>query len=237
MKAPLLDLDALGGKQSMGTRMKVQLLYLSDPSLAIFGLGLSYGITSDMRYLQGCNVWDNNPWDTLQRESCWKLAKKLAHKQGGHNKFLESITLTLDITAPRYWWQEFDTYRIGVTKQSESTIHTLTKRDLTDGDFIVPPSKYQLEELNALIHKYKNPDLDKHPAEKHAIFMRIKALLPEGFLQRRIVVLNAKTLQNIIAQRIDHILDEWHIFCKRLRLELPEFICDCVFPIERGDNK
>ena len=95
---------------------------------AMLGLGLSYGTTSYMTLktlMKHTDVFN----------SLISLAKKLAWKQGGHNKFLETITLCLDITAPRYWWQEFDTYRVGVTKQSESTMHTIINKPFETIDF------------------------------------------------------------------------------------------------------
>ena len=130
------------------------------------------------------------------------VAMKLSSRDGGHNKFLESIVLWLDITAPRYWWQQFDTYRVGVTKQSESTMHTVLKRKLTQEDFEGPILTDTLEALNQLI------------ADKD--FGRLKNELPEGFLQRRIVCLNYKVIRHIIRQRRTHRLPEWQMFCDEL---------------------
>lgn len=128
-----------------------------------------------------------------------EVALKLCDKDGGHNKFLESIVVWLDIKAPRYWWQQFSTYRAGVSTQSESTIHTLMKQELIQEDFEFPISEELLEVLNECI---KNKD-----------FKELKNILPEGFLQRRIVCTNYKTLRNIISQRKTHKLDEWNKFC------------------------
>ena len=201
--------------------MKVELLETSGKFTALLGIGLSYGITSNLAFS-----------DFLHGESdkfykCLKTANTLAHKQGGHNKFLESINIALDITAPRYWWSEFDTYRVGVTKQSESTIHTLTKRELTKYDFEYGLPYSFLHDLNEGIDRYKCAE---HQEEKEHHFRTLKALLPESFLQRRIVSLNAKTLQNIIAQRINHRLPEWKLFCTTLHNSLPFHLCSWVFP-------
>ena len=150
---------------------------------ALFGIGLSYGLTSEMK----CDAAFRKSPVYKQLE---QVSRKLAHMQGGHNKFLETITITLDITAPRYWWQEFDTYRAGVTKQSESTMHTIMSRELTDEVAIDANDE----------------------AEKKRCFMDMKSALPEGFLQRRIVCLNLKALQNMFIQRRAHRLPEWHRF-------------------------
>ena len=202
--------------------MKINIIEITGKTTALLGLGLSYGITSDLDILD-FNHYTN---DSIYAK-CLNIANNLAHKQGGHNKFLESINISLDITAPRYWWSEFDTYRVGVTKQSESTIHTLGKRDLTADDFEHNLPFDILTIFNNIIDRYRCTENKK---EKETLFLTLKNLLPEGYLQRRIVVLNAKTLQNIIAQRINHRLPEWKQFCYTLRNSLPFHICSWVFP-------
>jgi hypothetical protein len=138
----------------------------------------------------------------------------------GENKFLESIQVWLDITAPRFWWQEFDTYRVGITKQSESTMHTLTKKEVTQANFEMEIPWYIVENLNCLLNRYRRD------GKEEEMFLRIKTSLPEGFLQRRIVNTNYKCLQNIYNQRSNHRLPQWKYFCEELlkQLDYPEFI-------------
>jgi hypothetical protein len=124
----------------------------------------------------------------------------LRDKDFGENKFLESIQTWWNILAPRYWWQEMDTYRIGITKQSESTIHTLKRKPLTNENFAQDIPDSLLQELNTMIEA-------DYPLDT------IKNLLPEGFLQRRIVNVNYKSLRNMILQRRNHKLKEWRVFC------------------------
>jgi len=126
------------------------------------------------------------------------VASKLRFKGDGHNKFLESIVVWLDMDAPRYFWQQFDTYRIGVSKQSESTMHTMTARPLQQDDFEYPIPDVHLEHLNGLIEQ--------------ANWEAVKRDLPESFLQRRIVCLNYMILQRMIRQRKTHRLAEWRMF-------------------------
>lgn len=142
-----------------------------------------------------------------------KVAEKLYCKEGGHNKFLESIVVWLDVTAPRYWWQQLDTYRTGVTKQSESTMHTIMKRELTLGDFADIP----LSSLEAINNYIRAGDFDV-----------VKTVLPEGFLQRRILCTNYQTLRRIIKQRRDHRLKEWQYFIEEImdQLHHQEFLND-----------
>lgn len=132
----------------------------------------------------------------------------------GHNKFLRQIKLWLDIEAPRYWWSEFDTYKVGTTAQSESTIHTLTRRDIDNSDFQdMEVSPKQLK----IINKYRTT--------KDALLI-CKKYLPEGYLQRRLVTLNYAVLRNIILQRKTHRLPEWHYFIREIysRVNHPELL-------------
>ena len=135
----------------------------------------------------------------------------LASKNGGHNKFLEFIAVWLDITAPRYFWQQIATYRIGNSWLSESTMYTITKEHLAQQDFEELINENILDQLNIVI--------DKGNLEE------IKNNLPEGFLQRRIMVTNYKALKNIIDQRYNHKLSQWRYFCDEIlaQVEHPEF--------------
>lgn len=168
------------------------------------GIGFSYGITD---------------LDRLE-----KVAYKLCDKDGGHNKFLESIIVWIEITAARYWWQEFDTYRVGTTKQSESTIHTITKKSLTQDDFEHGIFTKTLDFLNEQLEKY-NKSID-NPGLRKGLFNSIKANLPEGYLQKRMVCTNYKSLSSMIAQRKKHVLHEWHYFIEEVlkQTEHPELL-------------
>jgi hypothetical protein len=140
------------------------------------------------------------------------VAYKLSTHDDGENKFLESMVVWLRIVAPRYWWQEFDTYRIGVTKQSGSTMHTILKRPLTQDDFVDDIPQSTLDALNDLIADKRLP--------------KVKALLPEGFMQERYVCLNYKVLRHIIKQRRQHKLHEWQQFVRLIleHLAHPEYL-------------
>ncbi len=169
--------------------MKVKILREAGVEEALLGLSLSYNSEPSMR-----------------------VADRLAHKQGGHNKFLESVQVWVDVTAPRYFWQEFDTYRVGTTKQSESTIHTLTKKRLTQDSFEGEIYQCTLDCLNADIEK--------------GLLVKAKRNLPEAYLQRRVVGTNYKVLQNITAQRKGHKLTEWQFFLDAVLegIEFPQWV-------------
>jgi len=140
------------------------------------------------------------------------VARRLAFRGDGHNKFLESIVVWLDVVAPRYFWQEFDTYRVGVTRQSESTMHTITQRPLAQSDFAHPVPDAHLAHMNALIGDGR--------------WEEAKWQLPESFLQRRIVSANYMALQRIVRQRASHRLAEWRDFIDQLvaLVEHPEYL-------------
>ena len=137
-------------------------------------------------------------------ENMPKVVNKLLKRElnSGELKFLEFITVYLDVTAPRYFWQQIDTYNVGIRKQSESTMHTILKRKLLQSDFEEPIRVDILELLNSMIERKE--------------FDNVKNHLPESFLQRRIIVTNYKTLIHIIKQRKNHKLKVWELFCNYL---------------------
>lgn len=166
----------------MTPHMEVDVLEVAGVLPALLGLGLSYGKVNHIEVAG----------------SMLPVAQKLCGKGGGHDKFLESIMLWLDVKAPRYWWAEADTYRIS-SKQSESTMHTLKKGVKAD-NFEVYIGGELLWDLNKLLI---NGDHNE-----------AKAMLPEGFLQRRIWCLSLKTFVDIRRQRINHKLPHWKMFIK-----------------------
>ncbi len=154
------------------------------------------------------------------------VAPKLCNMDGGHNKFLEQIIVWLSVRAPRYWWQEADTYRMS-TKQSESTMHTLIDELLAiDMDDDEKLEKYAEENFeDSVIDLLASICALASFAEKKEL-VKLKANLPEGFLQTRIWMVSYKTLRNIFQQRKDHRLPHWHRFIEQVmdQVEHPEFL-------------
>lgn len=153
------------------------------------------------------------------------VAERLAGKDGGHNKFLESMIVWLDVRAPRYWWQEADTFRLS-TKQSESTMHTLTQ-ELLVIDIDDPVS------VEVFIADNFEPDSCSpatlkwiYQAAQEKNIIEIKKKLPEGFLQTRLWCMSYKTLRNIILQRRAHRLPHWKEFIRQTLavVEHPELL-------------
>lgn len=172
---------------------------------ALKGLALSY-------FREGTNF---NHWFTIDRRNkAIKQLQNLAFKGGGHNKAIASIFTWWLVTAPRGWWQEMDTYTVGgVTKNSASTMHTLSKDLVTKEHFAEGTSQHLIDNLNMLI------------ASK-ADITTLKMNLPEGYLQTRELCINYMSLQNIIKQRTDHRLKMWDMFIDSvlLQVEHPELL-------------
>ena len=126
-----------------------------------------------------------------------KLLERLVKKGDSHAKVTRMIDVWLDITAPRYWWAEFDTYKVGTTAMSESTMHTLTKRELTSKDF-EDGENLPLMCIGVVNTYIEDKDLDG-----------AKKCLPESFLQRRIVKTNYQTLRHMYFDRKHHKLSLW----------------------------
>ena len=123
--------------------MKVNVIDDSYIVPALLGIGLSYGITSEETKT---SILANK--ELL--EKCKNIVDKLALVGNGENKFLRQCPISLDITAPMYWWKEFDTYKIGTTAQSESTMHTLLKKPITQEMFESPIPDEMLKILESL---------------------------------------------------------------------------------------
>ena len=189
--------------------MKIHYLKHTGVDECLQGLGLSYGLTSPYE------CWQDVPDEVQERVK--SVAQKLAGKGGGEDKFLRMVQYWWSIQAPRYWWSEADTFKISTTAQSESTMHTIMHRELTQEDFEKPISYPYLYHLNLLIKKYKETK-DKE------LFLQLKNDLPEGFLQRRIWQLSLAQMLNIYRQRKAHRLPEWRQVCDVFVEHTPAFL-------------
>ena len=143
------------------------------------------------------------------------LAKRLAHAGSDHRKFLRQIFVSVDITAPLYWWKEFDTYKVGTVANSCSTMHKIHAKAFDRDDF----SHDRLDEgglaaLDALI-AYLEAERQKFVAKKEdrQSWHNMIQLLPSSYNQMRTVTLNYENLINIYYARRTHKLAEWHTLC------------------------
>ena len=143
------------------------------------------------------------------------LAKKLARAGSDHRKFLRQIFVSVDITAPLYWWKEFDTYKVGTVANSCSTMHKIHAKMFEREDF----SYDRLDEgglaaLDAVID-YLESERQKFCADKtnKQAWHNMIQILPTSYNQMRTVTLNYENLINIYYARRSHKLGEWHTFC------------------------
>ena len=143
------------------------------------------------------------------------LGRRLAHAGSDHRKFIRQIFVSVDITAPLYWWKEFDTYKVGTVANSCSTMHKIHTKAFERDDF----SHDRLDEsgLNMLdaIIDYLEEERQKFNADKsdRQSWHNLIQLLPSSFNQMRTITMNYETLINIYYARRNHKLAEWHTLC------------------------
>ena len=147
-------------------------------------------------------------------ENDMKLMKQLRKAGSDHRKYLRMINVTCDITAPIYWWKEFDTYKVGTVANSCSTMHKIHDKEFTLNDF----SNEHLTAGDCVVLEHTIDCLNKN----RILFLREKdksywysmiQLLPSSYNQKRTVQLNYEVLMNMYHARKNHKLDEWHTFC------------------------
>lgn len=157
------------------------------------------------------------------------LMKRLYKAGTEHRKFMRQIIVSMDITAPLYWWKEFDQYKIGVTTDSCSTMHTIHKKKFELGDFSYEHLENFYGDSKALFLKFFCNTVEKLNAARQLYlstgdkiyWWQMIQLLPSSYNQKRTVTLNYENAVNIIQQRKNHKLDEWREFCEILLQELP----------------
>ena len=193
------------------------------------------------------NSWDRSDTDfffdgstPLIGPNDMKLMRQLFTGGPEHRKYLRMIHVTLDITAPLYWWKEFDTYKIGTTANSCSTMHKITAKEFVLGDFswdhllntgcdlfelkwgtdcstMVQPQHFLIEYIIPVLNVCREKYLE---TKDKRYWWQMIQLLPSSYNQRRTVDLNYEVVFRILHQRAGHKLDEWNDLVARLG-ELP----------------
>ena len=170
-------------------------------------------------------------------ENDYSLMKNLRNSGTDHRKFMRMITVYLDITAPLYWWKEFDTYKVGTVANSCSTMHKIHAKEFEESDFSVEhlfDAESEGIEFPIIYGKEHSPIWSLHVTIRMLNFYREKylktkdkkywwqmiQLLPSSYNQKRTVMLNYEVLANIYKSRRHHKLDCWHTFCDWIE-ELP----------------
>lgn len=167
------------------------------------------------------SIWKYNPC-TLQTEYCigpddLNLMKSLVSAGTDHAKFMRMITVSFDITAPLYWWKEFDTYKIGTVANSCSTMHKIQDHEFTLEDFSCEYLQEEyIEKVLMTVIDALNENRTKFLETKDKQYWwNMIQLLPSSFNQKRTVMTNYAALRNMYHARVNHKLDEWKVdFCK-----------------------
>ena len=194
----------------------------------------TFNFTGALRGMRNpMNSWDKS--DSIQGASHigpkdLELAQRLVRAGTEHYKFMRQIFVSVDITAPLYWWKEFDTYKVGTVANSTSTMHKLTAMPITkemfefddnSDDIIVDQGKSICGEweyvfsdyIDDIIDMCENLRLKFIETHNKSYWRALVQILPNAFLQTRTVTLSYANLRNIYFQRRNHKLKEWHLFC------------------------
>ena len=177
-----------------------------------------------------------NSWDRMDSgynngkfeigENDYKLLKNLTIAGPEHRKWNRMVTVTMDITAPLYWWKEYDTYKVGTVANSCSTMHKIQAKEFTLDDF----SHEHLEEypkwlLSEVISELNENREDFNRTKDKDYWWQMIQLLPTSYNQKRTVHLNYEVLGSMYHQRRHHKLTEWLEFCDTIKtLPYSEFI-------------
>lgn len=172
------------------------------------------------------NSWDKS--DSFNWDDCYMaigpndlaLMKKLVKAGSDHRKFMRFITVTVDITAPLYWWKEFDTYKVGTVANSCSTMHKIHAKKFTIDDFShehiigqgITPDHYDenpYDVLNAVVNCLNYMRDYYLETKDNRFWWQMIQLLPTSYNQRRTVLLNYEVLRNMYNARKAHKLSEW----------------------------
>lgn len=184
--------------------MQVKILKEAGYEEALMGMAFSY----KDRALEPLDWWKG------QKEKAISRSVKLVPLGPSHAKFLRQIMVWMIIEAPRSFWSEFDTYKVGTVANSESTMHTLAKRKPTYDDFEEGTSQ---KTMDCFIEQWEELKSD---------ITKLKENLPEGYLQRRMVTMNYEVIRNIFHQREGHRYKRWGKFIEQVteQLEHKEFL-------------
>lgn len=173
-----------------------------------------------------------NSWDRMDSfydgdgnyvlgENDLDLAKRLCKAGSDHRKFIRQILVSVDITAPLYWWKEFDTYKVATVANSTSTMHKIHSKPFELEDFSCDQlTEPAIEALKTLMAFLEDCRLKFVETRDKAEWYNIIQLLPESYNQTRTVTMNYENLLNMYYARRSHKLEEWHTYCDWI-LSLP----------------
>lgn len=143
-----------------------------------------------------------------------KLARRLCHAGSDHRKFIRQVFISVDITAPIYWWKEYDTYKVGTVANSTSTMHKIHSKPFEMADFstdhMVPAALLHMENMVLALENTRKEYIN---TKDKALWYSIIQLLPESYNQMRTCTFSYENAFSMYNARKDHKLEEWHTFC------------------------
>ncbi len=163
----------------------------------------------------------NEKGEYILGENDLGLAARLCSSGTDHRKFMRQILVSMDITAPIYWWKEFDTYKVGTTANSTSTMHKIHSKSFEEADFSTEQSTEETKAFfQSVIGQLEKLRLLFIETGDKSYWYSIIQLLPSSYNQMRTCTLNYENLINMYNARKNHKLKEWHDFCDYIK-ELP----------------
>ena len=226
-------IETLGWEATIrGMRNPMNSWEKSDSEWHLIGAPGTIQAVANDKYLKEKYCIGNNDLDLMTR---------LCNAGTDHRKFMRMITVYMDITAPLYWWKEFDTYKVGTVANSCSTMHKIADKEFTLEDFsceklitreqplvegvdaVEPPNAvWLMNRTIQTLNQYRNLYLQ---TKDKKYWWQLIQLLPSSYNQRRTVMLNYEVLANMYKSRRNHKLDEWVDFCAEIeRLPHSELI-------------
>ena len=197
--------------------------------------GAILGMRNPFKNRDKSDSFEKNPYSELCYEIGPKdleLCQKLLRAGGDDDaKFMRMIHVQADVNAPLYWWKEFDTYKVATVANSESTMHTIHKREFTLDDFSwetldydtlydcygeqMTQQEWAKETISLLNHTRERylKAVERKDPQAYVIWKQLIQMLPSSYMQKRTIDLNYQTLRRIYFARRNHKLDEWHTFC------------------------
>ena len=145
------------------------------------------------------------------------LMRRLYKAGTEHRKYLRQVFVNMDVTAPLYWWKEFDTYKVGTVANSCSTMHTIHSKEFELDDFSHEHMLGSYSVMNEVIKCLNHNRAAYLETKDKSFWWQMIQLLPSSYNQRRTITMNYENVVNIIRQRTGHKLDEWNTFVEELK--------------------
>ncbi len=165
----------------------------------------------------------NDKGEFIFGENDLQLAKRLCQAGNDHRKFIRQIFITVDITAPIYWWKEYDTYKVGTVANSTSTMHKIHSKPFERADFSMDHMVQEAEtQMDQMIDCLEQIRLKYMETKDKALWYSMIQLLPESYHQMRTCTMSYENAIAMYRARHGHKLQEWHTFCNWV-CELPYF--------------